>query len=170
MYKLPILCAGITDNDPPKEKIEVLDEKGEPALNRHGKPIVDLQEVYPTPSKLLKGANSALELEDDKQKIVWGRLYSFPLKTFEYDLLMEGNISKMAEVLQKFWLTDKGSVNSTCSAITDIQLLNAAIKAQIPNMETPVNVKWDEDDIDKYSLLDFVEFCYSKINDINESD
>lgn len=98
----------LPDNDPPKEKIEVLDEKEEPALNQHGKPIVDLQEVYPTPSKLLKGANSALELEDDKQKIVWGRLYSFPLKTFEYDLLMEGNISKMAEVLQKFWLTDKG--------------------------------------------------------------
>ncbi|PJN56133.1 hypothetical protein PAEVO_28560 [Paenibacillus sp. GM2FR] len=54
---------------------------------------------------------------------------------------------------------------------TDVQLLNAAIKAQIPNMETPVNVRWDGDnEIDKYSLLDFVEFCYSKIVDINESD
>jgi AbiJ N-terminal domain 4 len=54
---------------------------------------------------------------------------------------------------------------------TDVQLLNAAIKAEIPNMETPVNVKWDEDDdIDKYALLDFVEFCYLKIADINESD
>ncbi|MNJ65407.1 hypothetical protein D3C77_614190 [compost metagenome] len=30
---------------------------------------------------------------------------------------MEGNISKMAEVLKKVWLTDKGSVNSTCSVI-----------------------------------------------------
>lgn len=54
---------------------------------------------------------------------------------------------------------------------TNIHLLNAAIKAQIPNMDTPVDVKWDEDDeVDKYSLLDFVEFCYSKIVDINESD
>ncbi|MBA2938216.1 hypothetical protein HZF08_07845 [Paenibacillus sp. CGMCC 1.16610] len=54
---------------------------------------------------------------------------------------------------------------------TDVQLLNSAIKAQIPKMETPVNVKWDEDeDVDKYALLDFVEFCYSKISDINESD
>jgi hypothetical protein len=54
---------------------------------------------------------------------------------------------------------------------TDVQLLNAAIKAQIPNMETPISVKWDEDnDVDKYTLLDFVEFSYSKIVDINESD
>ncbi|MGY5345905.1 AbiJ-NTD4 domain-containing protein [Paenibacillus glucanolyticus] len=53
---------------------------------------------------------------------------------------------------------------------TDIQLLNAAIRAQIPDIETPVDVKRDEDEIDKYSLLDFIEFCYSKINDINESD
>ncbi|CAM5779120.1 AbiJ-NTD4 domain-containing protein [Brevibacillus borstelensis] len=54
---------------------------------------------------------------------------------------------------------------------TDVQLLNVAIKAQIPNMETPVDVIWDQDDeVDKYALLDFVEFCYSKIVDIKESD
>ncbi|MGG0887939.1 AbiJ-NTD4 domain-containing protein [Brevibacillus parabrevis] len=54
---------------------------------------------------------------------------------------------------------------------TDVQLLNAAIKAQIPNMETPVSVMWDEDEvINKYALLDFVEFCYSKITDVNKSD
>ncbi|ARD47551.1 AbiJ-NTD4 domain-containing protein [Sporosarcina sp. P33] len=54
---------------------------------------------------------------------------------------------------------------------TDVQLLNAAIKAQIPNIEIPINVKWDdEEDIDKYALLDFIEFCYSKIVDISEDD
>ncbi|MGI2851616.1 AbiJ-NTD4 domain-containing protein [Bacillus cytotoxicus] len=55
---------------------------------------------------------------------------------------------------------------------TDVQLLNATIKAQIPEMETPIDIKWDKDDddiVDKYSLLDFIEFCYSIIVDINES-
>ena len=58
--------------------------------------------------------------------------------------------------------------NMVCG--TDVQLLNAAIKAQIPNLEVPINVKWDDDDLDKYALLDFVEFCYSKIVDIDEDD
>lgn len=59
--------------------------------------------------------------------------------------------------------------NMVCG--TDAQILNAAIKAQIPDMEVPINVKWDdEDDFDKYALLDFVEFCYSKIVDVDEDD
>ena len=54
---------------------------------------------------------------------------------------------------------------------TDIQLLNAAIKAQIPNIEMPISVKWNDEDISiSIALLDFVEFCYSKIVDINEDD
>lgn len=38
-------------------------------------------------------------------------------------------------------------------------------------MEMPVDVKWDDrDDMDKYALLDFIEFCYSYIVDIKEDD
>jgi hypothetical protein len=57
----------------------------------------------------------------------------------------------------------------------DVTLLNAAINSYIPDMETPVNVKWNEDNYDlineseKYALLDFIEFCYSKIKDIEEN-
>lgn len=54
---------------------------------------------------------------------------------------------------------------------TNVQLLNAAIKAQIPDMETPIDIKWnerDEKEVDKYSILDLIEYCYSKIVDINE--
>lgn len=59
--------------------------------------------------------------------------------------------------------------NMTCG--TNIQLLNTAIKAQIPNLDMPIDIKWDdEDEVDKYALLDFVEFCYLKIADINEED
>lgn len=56
---------------------------------------------------------------------------------------------------------------------TNYKLLYAAIKAQIPEIETPIDIKWeenDDDEVDKYPLLDFVEFCYSKIVDINEFD
>ncbi|MFE4522010.1 AbiJ-NTD4 domain-containing protein [Cytobacillus firmus] len=58
----------------------------------------------------------------------------------------------------------------------DESLLNAAINSYIPDMETPVNVKWNEDNKDiideseKYALLDFIEFCFSKIKDIEEND
>ncbi|WP_099157560.1 AbiJ-NTD4 domain-containing protein [Virgibacillus ndiopensis] len=56
---------------------------------------------------------------------------------------------------------------------TNVQLLNATIKAQIPDLKTPIEIKWreyDEDEVDKYSLLDLIEFCYSRIADINEGD
>ncbi len=110
--KLPILCAGITDNDPPKDKITVLDKNGDQVLNGQGKPVIESYEVYPTPSNPSIGANSALELIDDIRKSEWARLYSSPLKTFEYDLLMEGNIKKMTQILQDIWTTKKENVNS----------------------------------------------------------
>ncbi|PWK07036.1 AbiJ-NTD4 domain-containing protein [Tumebacillus permanentifrigoris] len=55
---------------------------------------------------------------------------------------------------------------------TNINLLESAIQAQIPNMETPIWIDRYEkdDDVDKYALLDFVEFCYSRIVDIEQGD
>ncbi|MEQ6048777.1 AAA family ATPase [Lysinibacillus capsici] len=114
--KLPVFCAGITDNDPPKEKIEVKDDNGE-IVYQGGQPLTKLQEVYPTFTQLVKGANSALELKEQVNSSKWGRLYSSPLKTFEYDLLMEGNISIMAQVLQTTWPKNSGSVFITCDSI-----------------------------------------------------
>lgn len=51
---------------------------------------------------------------------------------------------------------------------TNEYLLEAAINAQIPNMGTPIRIKRPLEDVDKYALLDFIEFCYSKIGDIRE--
>lgn len=53
---------------------------------------------------------------------------------------------------------------------TNVNLLEADIKAKIPNMETPIYVNQYEDDseIDKYALLDFVEFCFLNIFDIQQ--
>lgn len=63
---IPVRCAGITDKDPPKES--------KPTLSN------------PTPGK-----NTALQLQETANSSNWARLYSSPLKTFEYDLAMEGS-------------------------------------------------------------------------------
>ncbi|MDP1383373.1 hypothetical protein Q8G31_27030 [Priestia megaterium] len=61
---------------------------------------------------------------------------------------------------------------------TNVQLLNVSIKSYIPGMKTPVELKDNsyfdpEDEIEeneKYNLLDFIEYCYSKIVDAEEWD
>lgn len=114
--KLPIFCAGITDNDPPKKTIEVKDSEGEVVLI-DGKPKTKLVDVYPHRNETIKGANSALELKASINKSKWGRLFSAPLKTFEYDLLLEGNIPTMAKIIQDCWPTQNGSVFKDCDEI-----------------------------------------------------
>lgn len=116
VQKLPIFCAGITDNDPAKQKVEICDDDGELVM-KGGNPATELKEVYPTEQVL--GANSALKLKEDINKSDWARLYSSPLKTFEYDLLMEGNIVKMTEVLKGLWPSEAGSVFKTCKEIVE---------------------------------------------------
>lgn len=72
---LPVRCAGITDNDPPKF-IEIGGEKF-PSM--------------PTPSNPIEGSNPALKLIELIKKSDWARLYANRLKTFEYDLAMEAD-------------------------------------------------------------------------------
>lgn len=62
---IPIRCAGITDNDPPKE-------------------------AKPTKTNLTIGTNPALEIVGEVDRSTYCRLYVSSLKTFEYDLAMEG--------------------------------------------------------------------------------
>lgn len=72
--KLPVRCAGITDRDPP------IDSK-------------------PTPTNFAKGTNPALPLVDVVAISTNARLYVNTLKTFEYDLAMEGqNLKTMLSV------------------------------------------------------------------------
>lgn len=83
---LPVRCSGITDNDPPPD-------------------------AKPTPSNLVNGNNPALQLLDPVNKSDGCRLFVSALKTFEYDLAMEGaNRELMAEVLADLWPSDKGPV------------------------------------------------------------
>ena len=60
----------------------------------------------------MPGTNPALKLKDIIRASEWARLYSSPLKTFEYDLAFCGNnIKIMAGILTENWPTD-GSVKS----------------------------------------------------------
>lgn len=72
---IPILCAGITDNDPP-------------------------QETKPTKEHLIEGQNEALRMVEVVANSPNCRLFVSELKTFEYDLAMEGgNLKLMIAVL-----------------------------------------------------------------------
>jgi putative ATP-dependent endonuclease of OLD family len=114
---LPIFSSGITDNDPPKLKVLVYDENGELKKDKDGEPLATLQDTFPLPSESPLGANSALQLIDDINQSSWGRLYRSPLKTFEYDLGINGNTSQMANVLHNLWPTT-GTVKKRCSTIS----------------------------------------------------
>lgn len=74
--KVPILCAGITDNDPPKNS-------------------------WPTRTAKVEGQNPALTLIAGVNSSYFARLYAGELKTFEYDLAMSGdNLRIMLQVAQ----------------------------------------------------------------------
>jgi putative ATP-dependent endonuclease of OLD family len=74
--KLPVRCAGLTDNDPPKDS-------------------------KPTCLKPVEGTNHTLKLVSGINKSEWARLFPGKLKTFEYDLAMEdGNMNIMLPILK----------------------------------------------------------------------
>lgn len=106
--RLPIWCSGITDRDP-LPNVEKDDE---------GK-IVKKEEKYPVKGEKIVGGNEAIDLADDINSTQRARLYVAPLKTFEYDLAMSGNISIMAEVLEEKWPKDGGEkgVKNQCKQI-----------------------------------------------------
>lgn len=89
--RLPIRCSGITDNDPEPQK--VIDDDGKE------KSI----EVFPTEKDPIVGNNEAINLVDIINKTDYGRLFVSPLKTFEYDLAMNGNFALMAEIIKDGW-------------------------------------------------------------------
>lgn len=79
---VPIKCAGITDNDPPKD-------------------------AKPHAHNLIVGKNHALKLMKEINKSDCARLYASPYKTLEYDFAIEGeNLNIMASILYSKWPTE----------------------------------------------------------------
>lgn len=92
---IPVRCAGITDNDPPPE-------------------------TKPSREKLIAGSNPALELIDKLSSSQNCRLFAGNLKTFEYDLAMEGNnLSVMISVLLEI-INIGGDVRASFEQAKDI--------------------------------------------------
>ena len=109
--RLPIRCSGITDKDP-RDIIDI-DEEGK----KNKKP------QYPIGSEEVEGGNEAISLVDTLQSTEQARLYVAALKTFEYDLAMNGNFALMATVIKEGW--EKGDENKTgvkaeCKKIIDL--------------------------------------------------
>ncbi|WP_373232314.1 ATP-dependent endonuclease [Cohnella sp.] len=127
--KLPIPCAGITDNDPEKTEITLFDKDGLLILNGDGEPKKKFVDTFPLQSLPVDGANVALSLIEVINKSKWGRLYHSPLKTFEYDFAMERNTKLMAQTIKDLWPTDSGSVSKTCESIIEHE--NHYIKDEI---------------------------------------
>jgi len=92
---IPIRCAGITDNDPPKES-------------------------QPTPSNPVQGENPALNLVDIINKSEWTRLYPNSLKTFEYDLAMEADNLKVLASVAKSLVMTNGPIKKTYEKYEEI--------------------------------------------------
>lgn len=81
--RLPMRCAGLTDQDPPNK------------IEEQGKDI----EIKPSPANKVAGKNPALVLIAPLKKTANTRLFANDFKTFEYDLAMTGaNMAVMLTV------------------------------------------------------------------------
>lgn len=106
---LPIFCSGITDNDPAPNNIVHID--------KNGKEISKVVETFPTRYDVIQGENPALKIKPEINKSTWGRLFSSPYKTFEYDLLLTKNIVSIATIIKNNWPSQNGSVYKKCEDI-----------------------------------------------------
>lgn len=85
---IPMRCAGITDNDPPKDS-------------------------KPTSSNPIIGRNPLLKLIGTINKSDWAHLYVNKLKTFEYDMAMEfGNMNTLIPIAKSL-IDTNGDVKNT---------------------------------------------------------
>lgn len=98
---VPIWCAGLTDNDPPKSVSTVDDGEG------RQKPVPFL----PHAEDYRLGDNPALELQGPINRSQFARLFAGKYKTFEYDLALEGgNLTTMLKVAADLWPVQHGKV------------------------------------------------------------
>ncbi|MCO1623700.1 ATP-dependent nuclease [Pseudomonas putida] len=98
---VPIRCAGLTDNDPPKSLVTIDDGEG------GQKPAPFL----PHAEDFRQGDNPALELQGAINQSQFARLFAGKYKTFEYDIALEGgNLTTMLNVAADLWPVQGGKV------------------------------------------------------------
>lgn len=132
---IPTRCAGITDQDPPKtipnkdkgkketdfvptpDDVDKAQSKDGRTVFRYPPQLLENRDEYEQPPRF-HGRNPALELIPRIGKSEHARLYSCRLKTFEYDLAMEGdNLKPMLDVLVKLWSAE-GPVRQELSRLS----------------------------------------------------
>lgn len=109
---LPVRCAGLTDQDPPKSIEKTTDENGK----ERNVPYL------PHAESCIAGENHALALIPEIKKSAYARLFCSPFKTLEYDLSLEGeNLARMLSVAAKLWpQTEKGRVKPALEAAAEL--------------------------------------------------
>lgn len=92
--RLPIRCSGITDKDP------------KPVKNDNSKES-EKDEAFSTTSdnEEYESGNYAVKLLEKLKKSKNSKLFVSEIKTFEYDLAMNGNLKLMAEIIKDKWDT-----------------------------------------------------------------
>ncbi len=121
--KLPIKCSGVTDNDPEKIDVIVKDKDGNNLKDKDGNDVAKKEDYYPEIGSNPSGENIALELIGLINSSGNARLFSSPLKTFEYDLAMAPNTKIMAEVMHKVW-PKEGSVKKQLDQIIENNIVS----------------------------------------------
>lgn len=135
---LPLRCAGITDQDPPKRiphrdnakksrpfkptPSDIDPKKSNKGISKYKFPpgCLNDPDSFNKPDHY-HGENSALELITKINVSDYARLYSGQLKTFEYDLAMEGdNLNVMLQLLLELWPAE-GDVKEE---LNDLAILN----------------------------------------------
>ncbi|HHQ6721971.1 TPA: ATP-dependent nuclease [Serratia fonticola] len=108
---IPVRCAGLTDNDPPKAIEKIVDEVGKEKTVPY----------LPHADGFQEGNNPALKLIPLIAQSQHGRLYAGKYKTFEYDIALEGNnLRKMFKVIANNWPTKGGQVEATLEAAAEL--------------------------------------------------
>lgn len=135
---IPVRCAGLTDNDPPKSVETVEDAEGKKTAVPY----------LPHADNFMAGENHALKLVPLIAKSEHGRLFAGSYKTFEYDLALEGNnLARMFEAASSNWPTH-GPVKNGLHARSELKF------AEMGNQER-ANYAWelleriDSDDMGK---------------------
>lgn len=109
---VPVRCAGLTDNDPPKYVESMVDVDGKETA----------VPFRPHADDYRAGNNPALALRDTINQSEFARLFAGKYKTFEYDIAIEGdNLKTMLTVAADLWPVPDGKVANGLKANAELE-------------------------------------------------
>ena len=117
---IPVRCAGITDLDPPKKKIEQYPDPQNPDKK------IDVEEDFiPHEGNVMSGKNHAIKLVDSIAESSNSRLFVSTYKTLEYDLALEGNnAALMSKIIAELWPKPEKGTSDIITEFTKLSKLD----------------------------------------------